>query len=477
MTSPRFTIIDIETTGGIAKRDKITEIAIIVYQDNKIIDRYESLINPERSIPHEITRITGITNEMVEKAPKFYEIAKEILSKTENSIFVAHNVFFDYNFIKEEFHQLGYSFSRKKLCTVQLSRRYFKGLRSYSLESLINHFKIEVINRHRAMDDTLATLDVFCRILSISNNLDSTINPIAGLLSDTKIPPSLNKKDIESLPELAGVYRMQNIQNESIYIGKSKNIKERIYQHFNDSSTKTLKMLHGIHKIDYTLTGSELMASLLEIEEIKKFQPEINRALRKKSHAFLMTARRPINKFPVFTVKESEWLDQQDEVVHHYPTKLAAKQHLDFIILTYQLCTKVNSQNAEGKACNGFQIGQCHGACVGKEELQDYFARFNSAYDAINRIFKQDFILITDGPGVDNFGVILVEEGFCRYTGFLDKNETYSNIALLKDALNPYIGNIESNRIIEQYLAKDKSIKKIIINENQDFKKQLYESL
>lgn len=244
MTRPRFAIIDIETTGGIAKRDKITEIAIIVYQDDKIIDRYESLINPERSIPFEITRITGITNEMVENAPKFYEIAKEILIKTEDCIFVAHNVFFDYSFIKEEFHQLGYTFSRKKLCTVQLSRRYFKGLRSYSLGSLITHFKIEVKNRHRAMDDTLATLDVFCRIMKCSNNLDSTYNPIATLLSETKIPSTLNKNDIENLPEFPGVYRMKNIQFEAIYIGKSKNIKERVYQHFNDTSTKTLKMLN-----------------------------------------------------------------------------------------------------------------------------------------------------------------------------------------------------------------------------------------
>ena len=471
MTSPRFAIIDIETTGGIAKRDKITEIAIIVYQDNRIIDRYESLINPERSIPYEITRITGITNDMVENAPKFYEIAKEILSKTEACIFVAHNVFFDYNFIKEEFHQLGYSFSRKKLCTVQLSRRYFKGLRSYSLESLISHFKIEVKNRHRAMDDALATLDVFGRILTINKNLDASINPIAGLLSDTKIPPTLNKADIENLPEWPGVYRMKNIQNEAIYIGKSKNIKERIYQHFNDSSTKTLKMLHGVHSIDYTLTGSELMASLLEIEEIKKFQPEINRALRKKSHAFLMTSRRLANKFPVFTIKESEWLDQNDEVIHHYPSKLAAKQHLDFIISSFQLCTKIKSQNSEIKACNNYQIGQCHGACVGKEDLIDYTDRFNNAYDSINRIFKQDFTLITDGPGNEELGIVLVEDGFCRYTGYLDKREAYTNIDLLKDILTPYAGNIESNRIIDYYLSKDKSIKKILFKEDQTPKK------
>ena len=139
-----YAVVDIETTGGLARRDKITEIAIVLFDGNQIIDRYETLINPERSIPYEITRITGITDDMVVSAPRFYEVAKKIVEMTEGAIFVAHNVRFDYSFLREEFTSLGFTFTRRQLCTVVLSRKSFPGLRSYSLGNLIRHFGITV---------------------------------------------------------------------------------------------------------------------------------------------------------------------------------------------------------------------------------------------------------------------------------------------------------------------------------------------
>ncbi|MFZ1750838.1 MAG: 3'-5' exonuclease, partial [Saprospiraceae bacterium] len=153
-----YAVVDIETTGGMAKRDRITEIAIVLYDGREIIDRYETLIQPDRSIPYEITRITGIDDAMVADAPRFYEVAKKVVEMTDNTIFVAHNVRFDYSFIKEEFATLGYTFTRRQLCTVVLSRKAFPGLKSYSLGNLIKHFDIKVQNRHRAMDDVLATV-------------------------------------------------------------------------------------------------------------------------------------------------------------------------------------------------------------------------------------------------------------------------------------------------------------------------------
>jgi len=160
MPNKRFAIIDIETTGGKPGPDRITEIAIVLYDGQEVIDSFESLINPERSIPHNITQMTGISNEMVAGAPKFYEVAKQVVEMTQGAIFVAHNVGFDYNFIKYEFQQLGFSFRRRKLCTVRLSRKVFPGLRSYSLGNLIKHFDISVTDRHRAMADTLATVEL-----------------------------------------------------------------------------------------------------------------------------------------------------------------------------------------------------------------------------------------------------------------------------------------------------------------------------
>ena len=145
-----YAVVDLETTGGIPKRDRITEIAIIVFDGENIVREYQSLVNPERMIPPHITRITGISNDMVEDAPKFYEIAKDIIETIGNAIFVAHNVRFDYQFLREEFRSLGFTFTKRKLCSVRLSRKAFPGLKSYTLGNLIKYFKIEVKNRHRA---------------------------------------------------------------------------------------------------------------------------------------------------------------------------------------------------------------------------------------------------------------------------------------------------------------------------------------
>lgn len=280
----KFAIIDIETTGGSYNTSKITEIAIIVYQNGKIIEEFESLINPECNIPPEITRITGITNDMVRDAPKFYQIAKKILDVTHDSIFVAHNVNFDYSFIREEYRSLGYSFSRKRLCTVQLSRRYYPGLRSYSLGNLIRHFNIEVKDRHRAMEDAKATLDVFIRMMEIESDPLRFKHLIKGMLQNTKLPAYLPSNQIEELPESCGVYYMADDNGRYVYIGKSINIRDRVLQHFNETGMKSTNMQRLVHSIAYKVTGSELMACLVESAEIKNSGlPSIERRRSKRT--------------------------------------------------------------------------------------------------------------------------------------------------------------------------------------------------
>jgi DNA polymerase III subunit epsilon len=156
-----YTVIDIETTGTSGKTGKIIEIAIILFNGQAITDSFVSLINPECTIPYYITKITGITNDMVYNSPKFYEIAKQIVQLTANKVFVAHNSSFDYNFIKSEFAQLGYNYHRKTLCTVELSRKLLPGHRSYSLGNLCSDLNISIIGRHRAEGDALATVELF----------------------------------------------------------------------------------------------------------------------------------------------------------------------------------------------------------------------------------------------------------------------------------------------------------------------------
>ena len=199
------------------KGQKIIEIAILNIDGNELVEEFTTLINPEIRIPYFITNLTGITNEAVEHAPKFYEVAKKIVEMTQDRIFVAHNVFFDFNFIKHEFSELGFSFSRDKLCTVRLARKYLPGHKSYSLGELSTDLSITNQGRHRALGDASATLELF---KLIQKKMASPIE----ILSDAKklaLPPHLNRESFEALPHAIGVYYFYNTNGDILYVGKS----------------------------------------------------------------------------------------------------------------------------------------------------------------------------------------------------------------------------------------------------------------
>lgn len=273
----KYAIIDIETTGANRNGNKITEIAIIITDGETVFDRFSSLINPERSIPANITYLTGITNEMVMDKPKFYELAKRIVEITQGCVFVAHNVFFDYNFIRNEFMELGFNFNLPKLCTVRMSRKAFPGLKSYSLGNLVQHFNISLPNHHRAMDDANATYDLF-KLIKQSN--PDLLKPEETRI--TTLPSQIDPKVVENLPELPGLYYFYDANGELLYIGKSKSIRKRILNHFrpNIKRKKDLQLKNKIAHIDYKLTGNELAALLLESQEIKQSKPYFNHALK-----------------------------------------------------------------------------------------------------------------------------------------------------------------------------------------------------
>lgn len=269
----RYAVIDLETTGASAKSHKITEVAIILIDGDKIVERYSTLINPERPIPYAITKFTGISNAMVADAPKFYEVAKKIIELTQNRIFVAHNVHFDYSFLKREFQELGYSFQRKTLCTVRLSRKYFPGHASYSLGKITQDLGIPLEKAHRALDDSLACAQLLLKALEKDPHLDS---------DQLAFPPHLDPDEYHQLPEDIGVYEFYDLEGELLYIGKSTNIKKRVAQHFQVqfARKKELEFKNRIATIKYTLTQSELLSLILENQWIKAKRPLYNLAKR-----------------------------------------------------------------------------------------------------------------------------------------------------------------------------------------------------
>lgn len=333
----KYAIIDVETTGGSPRQERITEIAIAVHDGHQVIDSFESLINPERTIPPFIQKLTGITDHMVESAPYFYEIAKKIVEMTEGCIFVAHNVKFDYMFVRSEFERLGYSYQRRQLCTKQLTKKLFPEIGRYSLDRLIDFFGIEVDVRHRAMADVAATVEVFDQLLRADRPHGYFTVQINQGVKLSKLPGTLSMEDIHRIPESAGIYYFFGENDHLLYVGKSKNIQKRVLQHFSKPTTKSWKFLSRTHRIDYEETGSEIAAILREDEVIKKDRPEYNIAQRKTQKPYGL--RVVEEETEPFFYLELHPITNNDEsgFVKTYKSKRSGKLHVNGLLEKFGL--------------------------------------------------------------------------------------------------------------------------------------------
>lgn len=456
-----YAIVDIETTGGRASRDKITEIAIVLHDGERILDRFETLLNPECYIPYGITQLTGITQEMVAGAPRFFEVARQVVELTEGAVFVAHNVRFDYGFLREEFARLGYAFTRKQLCTVRLSRQVFPGLPSYSLGNLIRHFNIPVDARHRAMADALATTDLFERILAKEKST-SRVDTLVNLgIKESRLPNQLKLEDIHALPEACGVYYFHDENGQVVYVGKSINIRKRVAEHFADQTEKARILQQSVHDITYELTGSELVALLLESHEIKTLHPPVNRAQRLKQFPFIVHHYYNHAGYLCFGFgrvgsKERRGLN----LVSEYTTLTRAKGRLEGTLAKFELCSKYCGLESGKGACFQYHMRRCQGACVEKESPATYNERALAALNSLKTVFEADFFILDEGRDPTEWAVICVEGGnYCGF-GYIDR-ETDCTPVSLKDAVKHQPGNPETNRIIQRTMEQNAGIQVI----------------
>ncbi|WP_373018477.1 exonuclease domain-containing protein [Muriicola sp.] len=267
-----YSILDIETTGGKYNEEGITEIAIHKFDGHRVVDKFISLVNPEREIQPFVVNLTGINSKMLHSAPKFHEVAKRIVEITEGTTLVAHNAQFDYRILRTEFRRLGYNFERKTLCTVDLAKQLIPEAESHSLGKLVRSLGIPVSDRHRANGDALATLKLFKVLLN--KDLDKTIirevtrAETLGELSQRQL------RIVDQMPSETGVYYMFNKDRKIIYIGKSTDIKKRINQHFTSDTETGRNLQKETRKVTFELTGNELVAYLKVNEEIKRNPPK-----------------------------------------------------------------------------------------------------------------------------------------------------------------------------------------------------------
>ena len=415
-----YSIIDIETTGGDPKVDRITEIAIYLHDGEKVIDSYVSLVNPEMPIPEFITRITGIDNEMVREAPKFYEIARRIVEITDGAVFVAHNVRFDYSFVQKEFRTLGYTFSRKQLCTVKLSRKLIPGHKSYSLSKLAPALGIKNEASHRAFGDATATVELFEKLLAIQAGNTLSLS-LQQEIAQVKLPPNLAPERLEALPESTGVYFFFGANGEILYVGKSNNIRTRILSHFQGAykSVRTMELINLIHDIQAEETGSELIALLRENEEIKRLQPLYNRAQLRQTFRYGIYQNTTEEGYIRLFIDKYRIKKQP---VAGYSSKGSAESALLRRGREFELCPKLYGAEQGSGRCFHHQLHICRGACVEAEDPVEYNERVEKAISALSfgRSYTESYVVVGDGRSQAEKSVVWVQDGVFRGYSYLD---------------------------------------------------------
>ena len=453
-----YAVVDIETTGNGYKGQKITEISIFIFDGKKVLDEFTTLVNPEAPIPSFITNLTGINQAMVRNQPKFYEIAKKVEEITKDTIFVAHNVNFDYNIIQAEFKSLGFDFKRKKLCTVRLSRKIIPGLKSYSLGNICADEGIPISARHRARGDVEATVELFKRLIERDDNftINSFLNPRSR---QATLPPLLDKSVVDNLPEKHGVYFFKNLKKEVIYVGTANNIKQRVISHFYDKKKKEQNMCLETADISYTKTGSELLALLLESSEIKQRYPKFNRAQRRAGEAIGLFSYE--DQKGVIHLAYNR-LKLAPNAIMKYYSVAECRTHLEHLCSEFDLCPKYCHLQTNVSSCFHYQLKQCKGICCDKESVEKYNKRVREAIKSVG-IGAENLVIKEKGRTEKEVGFALILDGIYLGFGYVDKDQA-SQLERPEEYqffVQPQKDNKDVQRIISSYLKKKKKLKEL----------------
>ncbi len=447
-----YCIVDIETTGNGIRGNKITEIAIFRHSGEKVIEEFTSLVNPECEIPPFITGLTGIDADTVRDAPRFEEISDDILKITEGCIFVAHSVNFDYHVIKNEFSSLGIPFTRKKLCTVRLSRKVYPGFRSYSLGKLCTSLNIPLKDRHRARGDARATVTLFESILATSG-IETTLKKFLNARSqEATLPPALPRAQYEMLPEEPGVYYFKDAKGDVIYTGKAKNIKKRVLGHFYDRSEKEVRMCRATQGIEYDLSGNELVALLMENQAIKRLYPVYNRAQKRKAQGIALFSYE--DREGVLHLASSRAGNVPHPIIVLY-SLAECREFMENLCRRFGLCPKYCHLQEGVATCNHFRLGPCSGICRGEEDVAEYNAKVGRAILSLTEE-RENFIIKERGRNPDEDALVVVRDGLYYGYGFIPKEIPVSSMEDVLAFVKPQRETLEDRRLISSYVLRNR---------------------
>jgi DNA polymerase-3 subunit epsilon len=442
-----YAIVDIETTGGHASANGITEIAIVIHDGENIVDRFETLLNPGRPIPFYIQTLTGINDDMVKHAPAFANIAQHVFDILQPCTFVAHNVNFDYSFVKHHLMAAGFDLQCPKLCTVRLGRKIFPGLPSYSLGKFCRQMGIDNNARHRAMGDALATAQLFGMMLL--NDKDGHITKTLKQRSkESSLPPNLPLQQVSDLPDAPGVYYFHDVKGKVVYVGKAKSLKKRVKSHFtnNRADLQKQEFLKTIHQITHQTCGTELLAFILETVEIKRLWPKYNRAQKHPEHTYGLYQfedqrgylRLAIDKW----TKYSAPLYTCTSLVEGYTL-------LNKLISEFDLCPKLCFVQRNDQPCLRNVTKPC--ACQVTETTKRYNGRVNKALAHLKAALST-FAIRDKGRNDDEHSYILIENGEFYGMGYISNSTTsIDGLSSIKSLLTPYPGNGYIKSLVANY--------------------------
>ncbi len=378
----RYVLLDLETTGATPLKDRITEIALIKFEDGQEVDRWQTLVNPQTNIPDFIQSLTGITNEMVEDAPTFEQVAGEFLDYLDDAVMCAHNVRFDHGFLKAEFKRIGITLKQKVLCTVKLSRKLYPQYKSHGLSAIIERHGFTCSQRHRAMGD----VEVMAQLIALAKRelgFEALEAAVSELSKKTSLPSGIDEDVIDEIPENAGVYLFFGENNLPLYIGKSINLRARVMSHFSSDhrSTKEMRISQEIKRIEWIETAGEFGALLLESRLVKERQPIYNRQLRRERQLCAWQLAESADAKPLLRLIREDEITPENigTLFGTFRSKKQATEVLRNIAEEHSLCLKALGLESGKGACFRSQIQRCKGVCCGKEAPELHYLRLQQA--------------------------------------------------------------------------------------------------
>ncbi len=445
-----YAIVDIETTGGHASAHGITEVAIIIHSGTAIVNRFETLINPCVSIPVYIQALTGITNSMVQNSPVFGSVAAQIFELLKGCTFVAHNVNFDYSFMRHNLLAAGFDLQCPKLCTVRLGRKIFPGLPSYSLGKFCRQMGIDNEQRHRAMGDAYATAQLFSMMLQ--NDKDDHITKSLKLKStDSALPPNLPQQHINNLPDVPGVYYFHDNIGKIIYVGKAKNLKKRVKSHFTNNRIDLQKQefLKNIYQVTHQTCGTELIAFILETVEIKRIWPKYNRAQKHYEHTYGLYHFEDQRGYMRLAI--DKW-SKHSKPLYTCNSLLEGYMLLNKLIEGFDLCPKLCFVQKNDQPCLRNKTKPC--ACQNTETILRYNSRVNKATSHLREVLST-FAICDKGRNDNEYSYILIENGEFYGMGYMSHNTGGHDLEAIKSHLVPYPGNGYIKSLVANYAVSN----------------------